>query len=302
MKKALIFFTALIFIVSPQLYSQVTLQVGGGLGYIAPAGDYSGSTVDFYNGTKYGMSSGLNYHAKARVGLLGLNLFGIIEYSTISGDGESEPGQGKVENSHSIFSLKAGPEFNFSVPLSPIGFYLDGFVSVNKHFETAAKGVFAVGDAIGQHLSAHHALATGLSLIDHLTGKEVSYNERQIPFCVYTKPGIACLGMTQEEAEKKQEILVGKFPFAGAGMAQCVGEEDGIVKIVVDKKYGEILGVHILGPQATELISLASIAMKNELPVEMLGSVIFPHPSLSETVGEAVWDLKNEAIHSLKNW
>ncbi|MGB5289039.1 MAG: hypothetical protein WBN42_11175, partial [Ignavibacteriaceae bacterium] len=131
MKKALFLFAALIFLSSPQLYSQITLQVGGGLGYISPAGDYAGSTVDFYNGTKYGMSSSFNYHAKARVGLLGLNLFGIIEYSTVSGKGESEPGQGEVENSHGIFSLKAGPEFNFSVPLSPIGFYLNGFVSVN---------------------------------------------------------------------------------------------------------------------------------------------------------------------------
>lgn len=131
MKNFLLLFTALVLLISPQLYSQVTLQIGGGLGYIAPTGDYSGSTIDFYNGTKYGMSSGFNYHAKARVGLLGLNLFGIIEYSTISGDGESEPGQGTVENSHGVFSIKAGPEFNFSVPLSPIGFYLDGFVSVN---------------------------------------------------------------------------------------------------------------------------------------------------------------------------
>ena len=120
-----------IVVISSNLYSQVSLQIGGGLGYISPVGDYGGSTVDFYNGTKYGMSNGFNYHAKARVGLLGLNLFGIIEYSTVSGDGESEPGQGQVENSHSVFSLKAGPEFNFSVPLSPIGFYFDGFVSVN---------------------------------------------------------------------------------------------------------------------------------------------------------------------------
>lgn len=131
MKKALLLFAALLLLISPQLYSQVTLQIGGGLGYIAPAGDYSGSTIDFYNGTKYGMSNGFNYHAKARVGLLGLNLFGMIEYSTVSGDGESEPGQGTVENSHGIFSIKAGPEFNLSIPLSPIGFYLDGFVSVN---------------------------------------------------------------------------------------------------------------------------------------------------------------------------
>lgn len=133
MKKTLLMFTAFIFLMSPGIYSQVTLQVGGGLGYISPAGDYSGSTVDFYNGTKYGMSSGFNYHAKARVGILGLNLFGIIEYSTVSGEGEGDPTKDRtqVENSHGIFSLKAGPEFNFSVPMSPVGFYLDGFVSVN---------------------------------------------------------------------------------------------------------------------------------------------------------------------------
>jgi dihydrolipoamide dehydrogenase len=177
----------------------------------------------------------------------------------------------------------------------------DGFISINQHFETSTKGVFAIGDVVGQQLSAHHALSTGLSLVDHLTGREVSYDARQIPYCVYTKPEIASIGMTQEEAEKKYEILVGKFPFAGAGMAQCIGEEDGMVKFVVDKKYGEILGVHILGPQATELISLASLAMKNELTIEMLGSAIFPHPSLFEAVEEAVWDLKNEAIHSLKS-
>lgn len=178
----------------------------------------------------------------------------------------------------------------------------DGFISVDQHFETSAKGVFAVGDVIGKQLSAHHALATGLSLIDHITGKGVFYNERQIPFCVYTKPEIASIGMTQEEAEKKHEILVGKFPFAGAGRAQSTMEEEGIVKFVVDKKYGEILGVHILGPQVTELISLVSLAMKNELTIDMLSSAIFPHPSLSEAIEEAVWDLRNEAIHSLKNW
>jgi hypothetical protein len=131
MKKVVLFFGILTLFISPNVKSQVSFQIGGGLGYISPVGDYSGSTVDFYNGTKYGMSSGFNYHAKARVGLLGLNLFGIIEYSTVSGEGESEPGQGEVENTHGIFSLKAGPEFNFSVPLSPIGFYFDGFVSVN---------------------------------------------------------------------------------------------------------------------------------------------------------------------------
>lgn len=131
MRNIALLFVLLLIINSPQYYSQVTLQAGGGLGYISPAGDYSGSTIDFYQGSKYGMSSGFNIHAKARAGLLGLNIFGMIDYSTVSGDGESEPGQGKIENSQSIFSLKAGPEFNLSIPLSPVGVYFDGFVSVN---------------------------------------------------------------------------------------------------------------------------------------------------------------------------
>lgn len=131
MIRLLLLITIIIFSIPTNTQSQISLQIGGGLGYISPTGDYGGSTIDFYNGTKYGMSSGFNYHAKARVGLLGFNLFGIIEYSNINGDGESEPGQGEVENSHSIFSIKAGPEFNLSPPLSPVGLYLDGFVSVN---------------------------------------------------------------------------------------------------------------------------------------------------------------------------
>jgi dihydrolipoamide dehydrogenase len=179
---------------------------------------------------------------------------------------------------------------------------MDGFIQVDPRFETSAKDVFAVGDAAGGHLSAHHALATGLSLVDHLTDRVASYNERHVPSCVYTRPEAASLGLTQEEAEKGQEIVVGKFPFAGAGSAQAISEDDGIVKFVVDKKFGEILGVHILGARATELIGMASVAMRNELTVEMLESLVLPHPSLSEVVEEAVWDLKNEAIHSLRNW
>ena len=113
MKKVILLFALITVFLSMDIYSQISFQIGGGLGYISPVGNYGASTVDFYKGTNYGMSNGFNYHAKARVGLLGLNLFGIIEYSTVSGDGESEPGQGQVENSHGIFSLKAGPNLTF---------------------------------------------------------------------------------------------------------------------------------------------------------------------------------------------
>ena len=133
MKKLAMMSTAFVIFISGLIYSQVTLQVGAGGGYVLPTGDYAGSTEDFYDGTKYGMSSGYNFNAKVRVGLLGFNLFGIIDYSSVSGDGQSESDNknSQVENTQNILSLKAGPEFNISIPLSPVGIYFDGFVSVN---------------------------------------------------------------------------------------------------------------------------------------------------------------------------
>jgi hypothetical protein len=132
MKKVILKTSIIIILLTGSAYSQITIQIGGGLGATAPTGKYSGTTLDFYNGNKYGLGTGFNLHAKARVGILGFNLFGVIDYSTLSsGEGEGEPGKGKVENSHNIFSLKAGPEFNISIPFFPVGFYLDGFISIN---------------------------------------------------------------------------------------------------------------------------------------------------------------------------
>lgn len=111
--------------------AQVTLQLGGGLGYATPTGEYGGDMTEFYNGTKYGIESGFNYHAKARVGLLFLNVFGEIGYTTFSGEGEALPGQGNISLSNNVFSMKVGPEFPITIPLSPITPYLMGFVAVN---------------------------------------------------------------------------------------------------------------------------------------------------------------------------
>ena len=133
MKHLALLLSAFVIFISTTTFSQVTLQVGAGGGYILPTGDYAGTTEDFYDGTKYGMSSGYNFNAKVRVGLLGINLFGIIDYSSVSGDGQSESDNknSQVENKQNILSFKAGPEFKFDIPMSPIDFYLDGFVSVN---------------------------------------------------------------------------------------------------------------------------------------------------------------------------
>jgi hypothetical protein len=147
MKRTGIFCAIIVIFISSTIFSQITLQIGAGGGYISPTGDYAGSTVDFYNGTNYGMSSGYNINAKVRVGLLGLDLFAIVDYSSISGDGQSDPDNknSQIENTQNILSLKAGPEFKFSVPMSPIGFYLDGFISVNSFSGTVSfQGVSGV--------------------------------------------------------------------------------------------------------------------------------------------------------------
>jgi hypothetical protein len=127
------FFTATLFLMffTYQTNAQVTLQLGAGLGYATPTGDYGGDMTEFYNGTKYGIESGFNYHAKARVGLLFLNVFGEIGYTTFTGEGEALPGQGNINLSNNVFSMKVGPEFPFTIPLSPITPYLMGFVAVN---------------------------------------------------------------------------------------------------------------------------------------------------------------------------
>jgi Outer membrane protein beta-barrel domain len=121
----------LVLICTYQTNAQVTLQIGAGLGYSTPTGDYGGNTTEFYNGTKYGIESGFNYHAKARVGLLFLNVFGEIGYTTFSGEGEATPGQGNIKLSNNVFSMKVGPEFPITIPLSPITPYLMAFVAVN---------------------------------------------------------------------------------------------------------------------------------------------------------------------------
>jgi opacity protein-like surface antigen len=113
------------------IYSQVTFQAGVGLGYTIPTGDMTGNTTDFYNGNKYGLSNGINLHAKARIGIISFNVFGEADYSTFSNTGESEPGQGEVEVSQKILSLKAGPEFSLGLPLIPITPYANLFISVN---------------------------------------------------------------------------------------------------------------------------------------------------------------------------
>jgi dihydrolipoamide dehydrogenase len=165
-----------------------------------------------------------------------------------------------------------------------------GFVKVDAYQRTGEPGVYAIGDIVaGTPQLAHVATAEGMVAIGHIAGIEVTpIHKERIPGATYTEPGIASVGLTEAQAVAKgYKVRIGKFPFQANSKASILGQHDGFVKIVADEKYGEILGVHIIGPQAYELIGEGVLAMEAEATVETLTHTIHAHPTIYEAVGEA---------------
>lgn len=174
----IIAFLLAILIFSSEINAQISFQVGGGLGYTIPSADYSGTTIDFYNGTKYGLESGINFHAKARLNLLLISAFGEIGYSSLSGNGESEPGQGSVDISHKIVSIKLGPEFHLGVPMTPLTAYLQVFGAYNTISGTVEfQGVSNVPSGSYDLASASRIGAgAGVGVIYSFSGFDLDFN------------------------------------------------------------------------------------------------------------------------------
>jgi dihydrolipoamide dehydrogenase len=167
--------------------------------------------------------------------------------------------------------------------------------------KTSSPGIYAAGDVVGKVFLAHKAFYEAKIAVENILGQTSQANYRLVPICLYTYPEAASIGLTEEEAKEKwEEIKIGKFPFMGCGRAVAAMEQEGMVKIISDKKYGEILGVHIIGPGATEMIHLGAMAMKNEIVVEEIKETIFAHPTFSEAFFEAALDVDGEAIHMIK--
>ncbi|QHW30261.1 dihydrolipoyl dehydrogenase [Paenibacillus rhizovicinus] len=165
-----------------------------------------------------------------------------------------------------------------------------GAIKVNAFFQTNEPHIYAVGDVNGGMQLAHAAAHEALVAVDHiLGGTEQAPDHSRIPRAIYSKPEIASIGMTEDEAVKKgHAVKVGKVPFQAIGKAQVLGETDGFAKVIADRNTNDVLGVHIVGPHATDLLSEASLAMLlNAAPWEV-SQVIHPHPTLSEVLGEAM--------------
>ena len=187
-----------------------------------------------------------------------------------------------------------------------VGLTLDerGYVKVDTLFRTNVAGISAIGDVItfgtGAHAQlAHLSSAEGIVLAERIAGKNPQpINYDQVPGCTYCDPEIGSIGLTEAEAKKRgYDVVVGQFPFGVLGRAKIAGEIDGFVKIVADKKYDEVLGVHMIGPRATELVAEAAVALRLESTVEELIRTIHAHPTMSEAVGEAAHAVHGAAIH-----
>ncbi|MCA1637162.1 MAG: dihydrolipoyl dehydrogenase [Acidobacteria bacterium] len=174
-----------------------------------------------------------------------------------------------------------------------------GTVEVNEYCETAEPNVFAIGDVIATPWLAHLASKEGIMVVEKLAGKKVEpINMRLVPNCTYCDPEVASVGLTEAKAkEEGYDVKVGKFPFSASGKARILGETDGFVKIVSEKKYDEVLGVHIIGPHATELLAEACVAMQLETTADELGRTIHAHPTVSESVMEAAEGVHDLTIH-----
>jgi len=184
--------------------------------------------------------------------------------------------------------------------LEALGIQLDrGFVKVSPRMETGAKGVYAIGDMAGPPLLAHKAMAEGVVAAEAIAGRDprpVDY--ANVPSCTYCRPQVASIGATETTARANgREVAVGRFPFTANGKAVALGETDGFVKVVADKATGEILGVHIVGPEATEIIHEFAVGRTLEATLEEIIHTIHAHPTLSEAALEATLGALGQAIH-----
>jgi dihydrolipoamide dehydrogenase len=182
-----------------------------------------------------------------------------------------------------------------------VGVNLDkrGFIPVDRSFRTNVDWVYAIGDVIGGQMLAHTASEEGICAVEMMAGvrsRPVDY--LKIPSCVYCQPEVASVGLTEKQArEAGYDVAIGRFPFSAAGKAVAVGHTEGFVKLIAEKQYGEIVGCHIIGKGATDMIAELGLARTLEATTSEVGGTVHAHPTLSEAVMEAAHAAEGHALN-----
>ncbi len=207
----------------------------------------------------------------------------------------------RLELNGDVVLIAVGIQGNVeNLGLEDLGIVVEkSFIKVNEYYQTNISNVYAIGDVIGAPLLAHVASHEGITAVDHLAGAHVHpVDYSNIPGCIYCQPQVASLGMTEEQARAAgYELKIGKFPFRASGKARAVGEVEGMVKLIFDAKYGKLLGAHILGAEATEMIAELGVAKTLETTYAEILHTVHAHPTLSEAIMEAAGVAFSEAIH-----
>ncbi|MBN8689380.1 MAG: dihydrolipoyl dehydrogenase [Armatimonadetes bacterium] len=211
-------------------------------------------------------------------------------------------GETKVVEVEVVLVAVGRRAFTDNMNMEAVGIELHrGGVTTDATLKTSAPNIYAIGDVRGHIQLAHTASYEASVAIDNIakgTNREADY--RAVPNCIYTQPEVASVGMTEAQAkEQGYEVEIGKFTFRPLGRAMAINQQDGFVKIVADKKYGEILGVHMIGPYVTDLIAQAVVAIKLEATVEVMIDTIHAHPTLSEVMLDAYEDVHHAAVHKI---
>jgi dihydrolipoamide dehydrogenase len=216
---------------------------------------------------------------------------------------ESNGGNGgkKEELRADVVLIATGRKpFTQGLGLEKIGVALNkqGFIVVNEHYETSVSGVYAIGDVIPGPMLAHKAEDEGIAVAEIMVGQAGHVNYEAIPSVIYTSPEVASVGKTEEELQQEEKSYkVGKFPFLANSRAKVTGETEGFVKILVDSYTDQVLGVHIIGPDAGTLIAEAVLALEFSASAEDIARTCHAHPTLSEAVKEAALAVDGRAIH-----
>jgi dihydrolipoamide dehydrogenase len=210
-----------------------------------------------------------------------------------------ETNAGKLEAEQVLMAVGRAAKVQ-GLGLEALGVQLDrGFAKVSPRMETSVKGVYAIGDMAGPPLLAHKAMAEGVVAAEAIAGRDprpVDY--ANVPSCTYCRPQVASIGLTEAKArENGRDVAVGKFPFTASGKAVALAETEGFVKVVADKATGEILGAHIVGHEATEIIHEFAVGRTLEATLEEIIRTIHAHPTMSEAALEAALGALGQAIH-----